>query len=172
LTNFVNQFNSNKVTKMSRLKIPSFILLSALCAVINTAVAEQKFGNGANMKQLTEISKILASPNEFLESSITIEGTIVKVCKKRGCWMELASDKKFQTLRIKVRDGDMVFPMTALGKTAYATGQLQALPLDLAQSKRYLAYTAQEQQEEFDVNSVTEAITVYQISPTGVTIND
>jgi len=157
---------------MSRLKISSFILLSAFCTAINAQATEQKFGDGANMKQLVEISEVLASPNEFLDTPITVEGSIVKVCKKRGCWMELASNKKFQTLRIKVRDGDMVFPMTALGKTAYATGKLQALPLSLAQSKRYLAYTAQEQQEEFDVNSVTEAITVYQVSPTGVTIAD
>ena len=157
---------------MSGLKIIIVMILSSIFTLINTAHAEQNYGKGADMKHLAEISAILASPTKFMDSDITVKGAIVKVCKKRGCWMELASDKKFQTLRIKVRDGDMVFPMTSLGKTAYATGKLQALPLDLAQSKRYLAYTAQEQQEEFDVDSVTEAITVYQISPTGVTIND
>ena len=86
--------------------------------------------------------------------------------------MTLSSDKKFQTFRIKVRDGDMVFPMTAMGKTAYATGKLQAIPLSLEKSKTFLAYQAQEQQEEFDPASVTEPFTVYQLSPTGVTIKD
>ena len=47
-----------------------------------------------------------------------IEGLVVEVCKARGCWMQLASDKEFQTMKIKVKDGVMVFPMSAKGKTA------------------------------------------------------
>lgn len=137
-----------------------------------SAFADQVFGKGANITSVTKISDILATPNEYMEKEVTIQGTIVKVCKKRGCWMSLTSDKKFQTFRVKVRDGDMVFPMTAMGKTAYATGELQAFPLSLERTKQYLAYQAQEQQEEFDPESVTEAITVYQLSPNGVTIKD
>ena len=66
----------------------------------------------------------------------------------------------------------MVFPMTAMGKTAFATGVLKAIPLDLETSQRYLAYQAKEMDEEFDPASVTEPITIYQVSPSGVTIED
>ena len=157
------------------MNIKSILLSTLLTATLFTsitALADQVFGKGANTESITKVSDILATPNEFMEKELTIQGTIVKVCKKRGCWMSLTSDKKFQTFRVKVRDGDMVFPMTAMGKTAYATGELQALPLSLERTKQYLAYQAQEQQEEFDPESVTEAITVYQLSPNGVTIKD
>ncbi len=157
---------------MSALKLMIIVMLSGIFSVFNFASADQDFGNGADMAHLSAISEILTSPNDFMSSPVTVEGTIVKVCKKRGCWMELASDKKFQTLRIKVRDGEMVFPMTAMGKVAYATGKLTAIPLNLMQTKNYLAHIAQEQQESFDANEVTKAITVYQLSPTGVTIKD
>ncbi|GHG05355.1 DUF4920 domain-containing protein [Thalassotalea marina] len=138
----------------------------------NLSFADSVFGSGADKSKLTAISTILSTPENYLDQSVTVQGTIVKVCKKRGCWMELASDKQYKTLRIKVRDGDMVFPMTTMGKTAYATGPLTAIPLDLEQTKRYLAYQAEEQNETFDENSVTQAITVYQLNPVGVTIAD
>jgi hypothetical protein len=161
-----------KIIKRSGLKTLLVMVVNSLLILMNTAQAEQHFGDGADMKQLTAISKILASPNSFIDTPVTVEGTIVKVCKKRGCWVELASDKQFQTLRIKVRDGEMVFPMSTLGKVAYATGQLNALSFNVEQSKKYLAHRAEEQQESFDASTITEAITVYQITPTGVTIKD
>lgn len=136
------------------------------------AFASQTFGTGANTSDVSKISDILATPDSFMDKDVTIKGTIVKVCKKRGCWMELASDKRFQSFRIKVRDGDMVFPMTAMGKTAFATGKIQAFPLSLERTKSYLAYQAQEMNEDFDPASVTEPITVYQLAPHGVTIED
>ena len=134
--------------------------------------AAQNFGGKVNMDTITNVSDILATPENFIDKNVTIKGTIVKVCKKRGCWVELASDKRFQTFRVKVRDGDMVFPMTAMGKTAYATGEVQGFPLSLERSKQYLAYQAEEMQQKFDPESVTEAITVYQLSPNGVMIEN
>lgn len=84
--------------------------------------------------------------------------------------MKLASDKKFQTLRIKVKDGDMVFPLTAKGKTAFATGQLSAKTLPKEKAIAYLQHMADEAKEDFDPASVTGPLTIYQLVPQGVTI--
>lgn len=153
-----------------KLLLSNAFLVSILTS--QSVCADQSFGEGADMSTLTKISKILSSPSEFTEKTVTVEGTILKVCQKRGCWMEISSDERFQTFRIKVRDGDMVFPMTSMGKTAFATGKLQSFPLSLQRSKQYLAYKAQEAEQAFDPETVTEPITVYQLSPTGVTIKD
>ncbi len=122
------------------------------------------------MDKLVPISTVLASPNNYLEKEITVAGTIVSVCSKRGCWMKLASDKKFQTMRIKVRDGDMVFPFNAKGQTAYATGILKPIELTKEKAIAYLSHLAQEAKEKFDPESVTGGMTIYQLSPNGVTI--
>ena len=147
-------------------------LVAILVSFSALSLAAHTFGEGADLSQVTKISEILATPDNYTNRSVTVEGTIVKVCKKRGCWVELSSDRQFQTFRVKVRDGDMVFPMTAMGKTAFATGKVQAIELNLQRTKQYLAYVAEEQAQPFDPNSVTEGMTLYQLVPTGVTIQD
>ena len=139
---------------------------------LNIQAKEYQFGEEVDEAQLVTISKILSQPEAFLEQPVTISGTVIGVCEKRGCWMELASDVRYEKLRIKVRDGDMVFPVSTKGSKAIATGLLSAINLDLEQSKRYLAMLAKRKQQEFDPASVTEALTLYQLVPTGVKILD
>jgi len=135
-----------------------------------SAIEDKSFGTGADMEKLVGISTVLATPENYLGKEITVAGTIVSVCSKRGCWMKLASDKKFQTLRIKVKDGDMVFPFNAKGETAYATGKLVPIELSKEKAIAYLSHLAEEAKEEFDPSTVKGAMTIYQLSPTGVTI--
>ena len=142
----------------------------ALISLQVSAVEQRNFGTGAEMDKLISISTVLKSPKSYLNQDITVKGTIVSVCEKRGCWMKLASDKKFQTLRIKVRDGDMVFPLNSQGKTAYATGQLKGIALSKEKAIAYLQHMADESKEHFDPTSITQGITIYQLTPKGVTI--
>jgi len=135
-------------------------------------VSSKTFGSGADMDKIIAISALLNTPDNYLNKDITVKGTIVSVCSSRGCWMKLASDKKFQTLRIKVKDGDMVFPLTAKGKTAYATGQLAAIKLDKEKAIKYLSHLAEEANEEFDESTVQSGMTIYQLVPKGVSIAD
>ena len=133
---------------------------------------ELNFGESVNQSTLIEISTLLSAPTQYLDKQVTVKGTIVGVCTKRGCWVDLASDAKFEKLRIKVRDGDMVFPLTAKGRDALATGILKEIKLDLEQTRRYKAHLAKRQDEEIDLQSITEPMAIYQLSPFGVKILD
>lgn len=146
-----------------------FVLLYVLSCT-SFALENKSFGSGADMQKLVAISTLLDSPKQYLDKDVTVAGTIVSVCSKRGCWMKLASDIKFQTLRIKVKDGDMVFPFNARGEKAYATGKLSPIKLTKEKAIQYLAHLAKEAKEEFDPSSVTGDMTIYQLVPTGVTI--
>ena len=90
----------------------------------------------------------------------------------RKTWLldDARIDKRFENLRIKVEDGDMVFPMTAKGSKAIVTGKLDKIQLSLGRTKALLAHKAQQAGESFDVNSVTEAMAIYQLVPSGVEI--
>lgn len=44
-------------------------------------------GEGAKLRDVTAISTILANPEEFVGKTVTIEGNILDVCPKAGCWM-------------------------------------------------------------------------------------
>ncbi|GGI78674.1 DUF4920 domain-containing protein [Shewanella gelidii] len=151
--------------------------MMALAAVLSTSLLCQPlvakdFGTPVNTDQLMAISTVLASPQQYVGQQVTVAGTIVGVCEKRGCWMELASDAKFEKLRIKVKDGDMVFPVSAKGSKAYATGTLAEIELSLEQTQKYLEKLAKRRQEQFDVSKVTESMRIYQLVPTGVSIAD
>ncbi|BAJ02787.1 DUF4920 domain-containing protein [Shewanella violacea] len=147
-------------------------LLAAALMSICVQAKVQEFGDRVDDSNLVEISTILAQPEDYLNEPVTIGGTIIGVCEKKGCWMELASDSKFEKLRIKVRDGDMVFPVSTKGRQAIAKGQLNPIHLDLSQTKHYLAMQAERKHEDFEPNSVTEALTLYQLVPSGVKILD
>ncbi|MCB9249544.1 MAG: DUF4920 domain-containing protein [Ignavibacteriales bacterium] len=74
---------------------------------------QKKYGNEITLSEKTEISQIMANPENFVGKKVLVEGTIVDVCEKRGCWINLNSDEEYQTMRVKVNDGEIVFPMEA-----------------------------------------------------------
>lgn len=149
------------------------LLISTLLIIsFNISAEELTFGKAINENAKVKISTLLTSPESYLDKEITVNGTIVGVCSRRGCWMELASDVRFEKLRIKVRDGDMVFPLHSKGRQALATGKLKAIELNLSQTKQYKASLAKRRGEHFDVTSVTSPMSIYQLSPIGVKILD
>jgi hypothetical protein len=126
-------------------------------------------------KELTEsdivpISKLLAAPDEFVGEQVKVEGRIVGVCAKRGCWMELAGDEEFQSMRIKVDDGVIVFPMEAKGHLAVAEGVFTKIELTLEQTQKMAQHECEERGEKYDAANVTEPGVIYQIAGLGAVI--
>nr|MBC8425560.1 DUF4920 domain-containing protein [bacterium] len=90
-------------------------LLSLLLA--GTALAKEKvYGKGVSEGDFTKISTILADPGTYSGKVVRVEGTAVGVCSHRGCWVTLASDKEEETMRVKVKDGVIVFPKEIIGE--------------------------------------------------------
>ena len=103
---------------------------------------------------------------------VLVQGMVVDVCAKRGCWMYLASDKPFEKIQIKVLDGVIVFPMSARGKNALVEGEVEALKYSKEDAITWLQHTAEEKGESFDPTSVTSGMTVYRIKALGAEIAD
>ena len=154
------------------MKLLQKLFLSTTLTLTAFTAAATSFGGTVDKTKLVEVADILAKPQSYLQQQVTVKGTVAAVCQKKGCWMQLASDANHPTFRIKVKDGDMVFPVSAKGKTAYASGKLDPIEMDLESTRDYLAHKAEEQGEAFDPQSVTEAITLYQLVPIAVEIAD
>ena len=90
----------------------------------------KKYGSDITSTEKVKVSEILAHPENFEGKKVLVEGTILNVCAKRGCWIELASDKEFETIRVKVKDGEIVFPMEAKGKTAVVEGEFYSFEVE------------------------------------------
>ncbi|TXH96222.1 MAG: DUF4920 domain-containing protein [Rheinheimera sp.] len=134
--------------------------------------ASQSFGPTFDFSKSAPVTvaQVLATPASYLQQPFTVQGKIDAVCQKKGCWMQFATGADEPTFRLKVKDGDMEFPVSAKGKTAYAYGSLKAKPMTLEQTKTYLKHRAEEQGEAFDAAKVTSAVTLYQFEPVSVLI--
>ena len=90
-----------------------------------------------------------------------------------GCWMALVDpNDPTQSIRVKVQDGDIVFPKDSAGKIAVAEGILTKQELTRAQVIAKAKHEAEEQGRKFDPKQVKQVTTYYEIRGTGAVIND
>jgi len=153
-------------------KLYSILIILLFISISLNSKVIKKFGEEIKTKDTVKISVILENPEKFLNKTVKVEGIISDVCKRKGCWMDLASDKEFQTLKVKVKDGDMVFPLTFKGKFAVVEGKLYKLSYSKEQLIEQRKHQAEENGIKFDPTTVKEGITVYQFRPTGVVIKE
>lgn len=148
------------------------IALTFALLTSSIAYASQSFGPAFDFSNsvAVTVAQVLAKPDSYLRQPFTVQGKIDAVCQKKGCWMQFATGADEPTFRLKVKDGDMEFPVSAKGKTAYAYGSLKAKPMTLEQTKTYLKHRAEEQGEAFDPAKVTSTVTLYQFEPVSVLI--
>ena len=128
--------------------------VALLLTVSRAQAAETTYGEGVKLAETTSMEKILADPDAFVGKRVRIEGKVVDVCPMKGCWMELEEAKAGNSLKIKVDDGVMVFPVTAKGKVAVAEGVVEAIPMDREQYVAWLQHLAEERGEAFDDTKV------------------
>ena len=133
---------------------------------------DKTFGAGVKLAQSTSIDAILASPKDFSGKTVRVEGMIVDVCPKRGCWMELAGSQPGSKLKFKVTDGEMVFPMDAKGQRASAEGVIAVKELSIEESKQYAEYQAKEYGKPYDPASITAPTVIARLDGTGAVIHD
>src|SRR5438270_11063300 len=95
-----------------------FFTAFALSAAL-LAATDLKLGKPLTLDQPIPLTTLLAKPADYLGKTVQVKGKVVEVCEMMGCWMNLANDDG-QRIRIKVEDGDIVFPKDSPGKTAIA----------------------------------------------------
>ncbi|MBK7632468.1 MAG: DUF4920 domain-containing protein [Ignavibacteriales bacterium] len=148
----------------------SLLMVLFLFTTVNIYSQTEKFGKDISLTEKTNISKILEMPEEFVGKTVLVEGEIIDVCAMAGCWMELKSDAENQKVKIKVKDGDIVFPVEAKGKSALVEGIVYKIELTKEEAAEYYEHVAAEQGTEFDPASVTGPVTFYQIKGIGAVI--
>jgi hypothetical protein len=75
-------------------------------------------------------------------------------------------------VRLKVNDGDMVFPKESIGKTAVAEGTFKKIELTREQALARAKHEAEEKGRKFEAASRKLPTTFFEITPAGVMILD
>lgn len=129
-----------------------------------------QLGQPLSLTEVTKVSEINSHPEKYLGKKVMIEGLIIDVCAARGCWMDIASDLPFEKIKIKVVDGEIVFPMEAKGKLARVEGIPEEIKLTKEQAMKMGKHHAEEQGTTFDPASVTGPVSFYRIRGLGAEI--
>lgn len=144
------------------------MLAVCLMGLAGVSAAEQKYGAGVTLTAATPIDTLLASPKEYLGKTVRVDGVITAVCEMAGCWMELrdekANEKGAKTIRIKVEDGVIAFPVAAKGKKASIEGVFE--PVSQSMAKEY----AMDQAKAKEGSDMKTAVPGYQLKGTGAVI--
>jgi hypothetical protein len=125
------------------------------------------YGKGVAAADTVRVSDLLAHPDAWVGKTIRVQGKAVGVCEHRGCWINLASDVEGQTVRVKVKDGEIVFPPEILGDLVMAEGVWTANQLDMEATKKVCEANAKKEGRTFKADEVTSCLTLYQLSGTG-----
>ena len=147
-------------------------LIAALVMVAAPAVAGETgktYGKGVDGTELLKVSELVAHADKYVGQTVRVEGVVIDVCAKRGCWMDLKGEGG--KVRIKVEDGVMVFPMDAKGKSAVAEGVFTKIEMTPEEARSHAKHLAEEKGQALDAATVPDAPTVvYQIQGTGAVI--
>ena len=150
---------------MNKLIAISFVLTAFIAA------GEVKLGKPLTLKEPVAVSTLLGKPAAYVGQTVQVKGKIAEVCQNAGCWMNLAAEDG-QMIRIKVKDGEIVFPKESAGKMAVAEGKLAKIEMTKEQAIAQAKHEAEENNRKFDPSKVTGPKTVYQIQGTGAVILD
>ena len=128
------------------------IALVAVAVLFVPAVYGGSYGDGVSVEAATPIHEILADPDAWIGKTVRVEGGVLDVCPKAGCWMEIG--EAGESIQIKVDDGVIVFPTDAKGHVASAEGTVEAVEMTREKYVEWLEHLAEEKGEELDEDSL------------------
>ena len=150
--------------------ISLFILLLLLSTSLLVAGSGKKYGKSISSKKQVAVSDILATPEKFAGKRVVVEGTIADVCQNMGCWINITSDKDSSFIRFKVNDGDIIFPVTAKGKSVRAQGVVSVKVQSVEEQIMVGKEMASDSKTTFDTTTVTGPKKVVTIKGEGAVI--
>ncbi len=150
----------------------TILILTVMALLLPPAAASAgtAYGAGVTLEKAVPISDVLARPAVYSGKTVKVKGLVVDVCPARGCWLELAGDKPYEKIRIKVEDGVIVFPVSARGRQAAVQGVVEMLPMCPDEARRFRQKEAREKGVPFDPASVTGKEASLTIRATGAVI--
>jgi hypothetical protein len=145
-------------------------LAVALALTVGLSAQAKKYGKPLTLKATTKVSDIYATPEKFNGQRVQVAGPIVEVCEEMGCWIAIGSDKEFQTIRFKVDDGVIVFPMSAKGLNAVVEGVIDVATLSVDEQIKAAQKMAEEMKHPLDTSKIKGPKLTIQIKGEGAEV--
>jgi hypothetical protein len=85
------------------------------------------YGEGVTLKRAVPIAALLEQPQAHAGKAVRVDGVVAKVCEAMGCWIEITDPALGRGIRFKAKDGVIVFPKDAPGRTVSAQGTFEEI---------------------------------------------
>jgi len=146
-------------------------ILAALISVTPAQEAGTVYGDPGGEAPTVPIPQLVAAPEQYVGHTVQVSGRVTEVCPQPGCSIKLATpDDAETTIDIQFDDEGIAFPPEIMGHDAVVEGVMTKIVLTMEQTIAYLQHEAEVQGLEFDVESVTEPLTRYELKGTGAVI--
>ncbi len=145
------------------------VFISIVLTVVCLA-AEVKLGKPLTLKEPVSVAAVMEKPDAWVGKTVQVKGKVTEVCQMMGCWMNLVDAASGKSIRIKVNDGELVFPKDSPGRMAIAEGKLSKQELTREQAIAQAKHEAEEGGRKFDPKTVKGPVVTYQIQGTGAVI--
>ena len=142
----------------------------AWLAALPLLAEEIKLGKPVQIKNVTLVKDLLASPEKYLGQDVKVEGEITEVCQMMGCWINLRDASSKDAIQVKVQDGEIVFPKNSAGKKIVAQGKFERLVESKDEYIESLKEEARETGKKIDTSKIREGRTFYRIKGEGAVI--
>ena len=162
------------------LQLILFLIFFSFCSqkideydLLNKSNPDGLYGNAITMIDKNKIDNLLNSPNDFLEKTVFVTGEITEVCPMRGCWIDIRDPETKSNIRVKVTDGEIVFPLSSKGKMVDVQGKFTKLTFTKEQAKNWKIHLAEEQGVQLnpdDIEITEDDLIEYRINGVGADI--
>jgi len=167
----------------SSLRASLFIAIIIMQSSCSTKTAEQtkdiskisseNFGIEISNTVISPMKELLNNADSYLDKNVLIQGEIVDVCPMRGCWIEVKDFDSEKSIRVKVKDGEIVFPEDSKNKQVLVEGIFSKLIFTEEQAIKWKIHLAEEKGvnlKEEDVELDASDLVEYRIKGLGAQI--
>jgi hypothetical protein len=112
------------------------------------------------------VERAFANPEKFAGQSVSVDGVVVRSCKKEGCWMEIADKPGGKSVRVTFGDHAFFIPLNSAGMTVKAEGKFvtKILPKD------HVDHLINDDGAKFDKRNPDGTVTEVSFDATGVVL--
>ncbi|MDP6878341.1 MAG: DUF4920 domain-containing protein [Candidatus Marinimicrobia bacterium] len=157
----------------------SIILMYAGCSKaiekdIDTAnISSENFGIEISDNVISPMTELFNNADSYLDKNVIIQGKIVDVCPMKGCWIEVKDFDSEKSIRVKVKDGEIVFPKNSKNKEVLVEGIFSKLDFTEEQAIQWKIHLAEEKGIELtseDIELDASDLVEYRIKGLGAQI--
>ena len=112
--------------------------------LLNKKDPKGNYGQSISEFSALNFNELLKNPDNFLNQNVLVEGVIYEVCPMRGCWVQISDMNGMEYIRVKVKDGDIVFPLSAIDHKTIVQGTFVRLDLSKDQAINWKIHLAKE----------------------------